>query len=177
MSIKLNKRQSLAAQLLAAGEPSKAVARQVGVRQETLSRWKKLTHFNYHIKHIHIEILESILAKQVEMLQLAHNTITTALNDSDLSLHARSSIALRLLGLFDGMHPLNQKIEEKENALRKKETANNGRPDIMYSIIQYLYHINGIDPSLSDNNYRLQVEKYLNDINRIIDEKLRSTSV
>ena len=77
MSIKLNKRQLLATHLLATGLSAKETANQIGIRQETISRWKKLDMFADQLNTLHIEILETILTKQAGMIQLAHDTLFT----------------------------------------------------------------------------------------------------
>ena len=112
MSIKLNKRQLLATHLLATGLSAKETANQIGIRQETISRWKKLDIFADQLNTLHIEILETILTKQAGMIELAHDTLFTALNDKTLTLPIRASISLRLIGLFNGTYPIDQRIRE-----------------------------------------------------------------
>ena len=45
MSTKLNKKQLLAAEFLAFGETARSVSAKLGIRHETISRWKKIPCF------------------------------------------------------------------------------------------------------------------------------------
>ena len=50
MSIKLKENQLLAAKLLSFGYSSKYVAEKIGIREETLSRWRKNQLFLKEVK-------------------------------------------------------------------------------------------------------------------------------
>ena len=68
MSIKLKKSQSLAAELLAHGYKSNAVAERLHIRPETISRWRQDRVFNELVDNIHLGICTEILNKQMLLL-------------------------------------------------------------------------------------------------------------
>lgn len=173
MSIKLNKRQLLATHLLATGLSAKETANQIGIRQETISRWKKLDIFADQLNTLHIEILETILTKQAGMIQLAHDTLFTALNDNTLALPTRASLSLRLMGLFNGMHPIDRRLRESHTLLKQQNGGSNGRPDLFYIIIQHLSHLDRVDPNLSYANYRREIKGILSDLYKNLQEALK----
>ena len=164
MSRKLNKRQLLATHLLATGYSAKETANQIGIRQETISRWKKCDVFINQLNTLHVEILETILMKQAGMIQLAHDTLFKALNDKTLALPIRASISLRLMGLFNGTHPIDQKLRDSHTLLKQQKGGGQGRSDLFYIIVQYLNHLDCVDPNLSDEQYREETQRILADL-------------
>ena len=171
MSIKLNKRQLLATHLLATGLSAKETANQIGIRQETISRWKKLDTFVDQLNTLHIEILETILTKQAGMIELAHDTLFTALNDKTLTLPIRASISLRLIGLFNGTYPIDQRIRESHALLKRQNELGQGRSDLFYIIVQYLNQLDCMDPNLSDTEFRQEVLRLLCELNKKLRDK------
>ena len=173
MSRKLNKRQLLATHLLATGHSAKETANQIGIRQETISRWKKCDVFINQLNTLHVEILETILMKQAGMIQIAHDTLFAALNDNTLALSIRASLSLRLLGLFNGMHPIDNRLRESHTLLKQQNGGSNGRPDLFYIIIQYLTHLDRVDSNLSYANYRKEIKGLLSDLYKNLQEALK----
>ena len=171
MSIKLNKRQLLATHLLATGLSAKETANQIGIRKETISRWKKLDIFADQLNTLHIEILETILTKQAGMIELAHDTLFTALNDKTLTLPIRASISLRLIGLFNGTYPIDQRIRESHAFLKKQNELGQGRSDLFYIIVQYLNQLDCMDPNLSDMQFRQEVLRPFCELNEKLHDK------
>jgi len=60
MSIKLNENQLIAIHLLASGHKSCEVAKQLNIRQETLSRWKQIDEFKEALEDTTEAVLREI---------------------------------------------------------------------------------------------------------------------
>ena len=111
--------------------------------------------------------------KQAGMIQLAHDTLFTALNDNTLALPTRASLSLRLMGLFNGMHPIDRRLRESHTLLKQQNGGSNGRPDLFYIIIQHLSHLDRVDPNLSYANYRREIKGILSDLYKNLQEALK----
>ena len=97
MSKKLNETQSIAAHLLGAGHKPKDIAKKLGVREETLSRWRGQSTFNKVINSANNECIDAIIDKQKALLSLAQDTIEHTLHSQDLDNYRKSLIALKYL--------------------------------------------------------------------------------
>ena len=60
MSKKLNENQLIAVHLLASGVKASIVANQLGIREETLSRWRQIDEFNETLQDARETILREI---------------------------------------------------------------------------------------------------------------------
>ena len=59
MSIKLNEKQLIAVHLLASGVKASIIANQLGIREETLSRWKQIDEFKETLEDATEAVLSS----------------------------------------------------------------------------------------------------------------------
>ena len=91
MSKKLNENQLIAVHLLASGVKASIIANQLGIREETLSRWRQIdeTHKN--------------------LLICSQNVINEALNNEELDLFKKANLALRYMSLIRGKDDITQK--------------------------------------------------------------------
>ena len=91
MSTKLNENQLIAVHLLASGVKASIIANQLGMREETLSRWRQIdeTHKN--------------------LLICSQNVINEALTNEELDLFKKANLALRYLSLIKGKDDITQK--------------------------------------------------------------------
>ncbi len=77
----LSPRQDKAAMLLASGQASKAVAQDVGVSAETVSRWKKSLAFQAQVNTYRLEALESGKNLARSLLGQAFQVLADIMND------------------------------------------------------------------------------------------------
>ena len=86
MSIKLNENQLIAIQLLATGVKASIIAKQLGIREETLSRWKQIDEFNEAVEDTIEVILREIDETHKNLLISSQNVIASAFKDENLDL-------------------------------------------------------------------------------------------
>ena len=60
MSIKLNEKQLIAVHLLASGVRASIIAKEIGIREETLSRWRQIDELNETLQDARETILREI---------------------------------------------------------------------------------------------------------------------
>ena len=112
MSTKLNETQLIAAHLIASGVKGSIIAKQLGLRKETLSRWKQNDKFNEAIKDATEIILREIDDTHKNLLITSQNVISDALNNQELELFKKANIALRYLNLMKGKDDISQKSSD-----------------------------------------------------------------
>ena len=109
MSIELNENQLIAAHLLASGYKSCEVAKQLNIRQETLSRWRQNAQFDKAVNDTTEIILNEIINTHKNILILSQNVILEVLKDSNLDLIKKANIALRFISFMRGRDDLFQR--------------------------------------------------------------------
>ena len=112
MSTKLNETQLIAAHLIASGVKGSIIAKQLGLRKETLSRWRQNDKFNEAIKDATEIILREIDGTHKNLLITSQNIISDALNSEELELFKKANIALRYLSLMKGKDDIGQKSSD-----------------------------------------------------------------
>ena len=113
MSIKLNENQLIAVHLIASGVKASLIAKQIGIREETLSRWRQNDEFSKAVKDATEIILREIDETHKNLLITSQNIINEALNNEDLDLFKKANLALRYLGLMKGKDDISQKSSDK----------------------------------------------------------------
>ena len=81
MSRKLKPKQLRAAQMLAAGATASYTARQLRMRAETLSRWKKIPEFNFEIEKLMLENRAVLRHKLAHLAEAAIEAVWSELHD------------------------------------------------------------------------------------------------
>ena len=109
MSTKLNENQLIAVYLIASGVKPSIIAKQLGIREETLSRWKKIDEFMEALENATEEILREIVETHKKLLISSQNIIVHALDNKDLDIFKKANLALRYLGLMKGKDDISQK--------------------------------------------------------------------
>jgi len=112
MSTKLNETQLIAAHLIASGVKGSIIAKQLGLRKETLSRWRQNDKFNQAIKDATEIILREIDGTHKNLLIRSQNVINEALNSEELDLFKKANLALRYLSLMKGKDDIGQKSSD-----------------------------------------------------------------
>ena len=113
MSIKLNKNQLIAVHLLASGVKASIIAKELDLREETLSRWRQIDDFKKALEDATEAVLREIDETHKNLLITSQNIINEALNNEDLDLFKKANLALRYLGLMKGKDDITQKSFDK----------------------------------------------------------------
>ena len=102
MSTKLNEKQLIAVHLLASGVKASVIAKQVSIREETLSRWRQIDEFKEVLEDEIEVILREIDETHKNLLISSQNVINEALENKELDLFKKANLALRYLSLIKG---------------------------------------------------------------------------
>ena len=113
MSIKLNENQLIAIHLLASGVKASVVAKELGIREETLSRWKQIDEFQKSLDNTTEVILREIVETHKNLLISSQSIIYDALHNEELDIFKKANLALRFLSLMRGKDDIFQKDTEK----------------------------------------------------------------
>ncbi len=112
MSIKLNENQLIAVHLIASGVKASNISKQIGIRQETLSRWRQEDIFKEALEDTTEIILKEIVETHKNILIKCQSIIVDTLNDENLDILKKANIALRYLSLMRGKGDISQKSSE-----------------------------------------------------------------
>ena len=113
MSTKLNKNQLIAVHLLASGVKASVVAKELGIREETLSRWRQIDEFQKSLDNTTEVILREIVETHKNLLISSQSIIYDALHNEELDIFKKANLALRFLSLMRGKDDIFQKDTEK----------------------------------------------------------------
>ena len=75
MSTKLNENQLIAIHLLASGVKASLISKQLGIREETLSRWRQNDTFSEEVKNATERVLKEIVDMHKNLLITSQNII------------------------------------------------------------------------------------------------------
>ena len=109
MSTKLNENQLIAVHLIASGFKASIIANQLGIREETLSRWRQIDEFKEALDDATEFVLREIDETHKSLLISSQNVINEALNNEELDLFKKANLALRYLSLIKGKDDITQK--------------------------------------------------------------------
>ena len=109
MSKKLNENQLITAHLIASGVKASVIAKQLDIREETLSRWRQNDEFNEAVEDTIKVVLREIDETHKNLLICSQNVIHEALNNEELDLFKKANLALRYLSLMKGKDDIAQK--------------------------------------------------------------------
>ena len=112
MSTKLNENQRIAVHLIASGVKASNISKQIGIREETLSRWRQEDIFKEALEDTTEIILREIVDTHKNILIKCQNIILDTLNDKNLDMLKKANIALRYLSLIRGKGDISQKSSE-----------------------------------------------------------------
>ena len=112
MSTKLNETQLIAVHLLASGVKASLISKQLGFREETLSRWRHIDEFKEALEDATEVILREIDETHKNLLIRSQNVINEALNSEELELFKKANLALRYLSLIKGKDDIMQKSSD-----------------------------------------------------------------
>ena len=122
MSTRLNENQLVAVHLIASGVKASVIAKQLGIREETLSRWRQIDNFKETLEDAIEVILREIDETHKNLLISSQNVINEALNNEELDLFKKANLALRYLSLIKGKDDIAQK--SANNLFKHSELEN-----------------------------------------------------
>ena len=93
MSTKLNENQLIAIHLLASGVKASVVAKELGIREETLSRWRQIDEFKEAIEEATEAILREIVETHKNLLISSQSIIYDALHNEELDIFKKANLA------------------------------------------------------------------------------------
>ena len=97
---KLKERQSIAVDMLAGGSTGRGVATRLGVREETVSRWRTNPVFIAALNQQLTEQRTATTQKVRCLAERAMDNLETILDDPGASVHLRMTIAIKVLQLL-----------------------------------------------------------------------------
>ena len=84
-------------------------SKQLGIREETLSRWRRDNKFIEAVNDATERVLTEIIDTHKNLLVTFQNIIADALNDEELDLFKKANLALRFLSLMKGKEDIEKK--------------------------------------------------------------------
>ena len=99
--------------LLASGVKASVVAKELGIREETLSRWRQIDEFKQSLDDATEVILREIVETHKNLLISSQSIIYDALHNEELDIFKKANLALRFLSLMRGKDDIFQKDTEK----------------------------------------------------------------
>ena len=112
MSTKLNENQLIAIHLIATGLKASLISKQLGIREETLSRWRQNDKFNEAVEDATERILTEIVDTHKNLLITSQKIIADALTNEELDLFKKANLALRFLSLMKGKDDIEKKSSD-----------------------------------------------------------------
>ena len=112
MSRKLNENQLIAVHLIASGFKASNVSKKLGIREETLSRWRQEDIFKEALEDTTEVILREIVETHKNILIKCQNIIVDTLSNENLDVLKKANLALRYLSLMRGKSDISQKSTE-----------------------------------------------------------------
>ena len=112
MSTKLNENQLIAIHLIASGVKASLISKQLGIREETLSRWRQNDKFNEAVESATERILTEIVDTHKNLLITSQKIIADALTNEELDLFKKANVALRFLSLMKGKDDIEKKSSD-----------------------------------------------------------------
>ena len=109
MSTTLNENQRIAIHLIATGVKASLISKQLGIREETLSRWRQNDIFREAVKNATERVLTEIVDTHKNLLITSQNIIADALNDEELDSFKKANLAIRFLSLMKGKEDIEKK--------------------------------------------------------------------
>ena len=158
MSTKLNKRQRIAAELIGLGHRPSAVASQLNVSRETISRWRLLPAFKELTQKAHLDLLASLLADRLQLIARCHEILVDVLECQDTSVAIKGSLAVRYLALNGSSNHIYQGLKSDHGHLASSDKENSQSLKWIFEIVRQLSNLKANNSHLSDAEYRKRAE-------------------
>ena len=159
MSTKLNKRQRIAAELIGIGHRPSVVASQLNVSRETISRWRLLPAFKELTQKAHLDLLASLLADRLQLINRCHEILGNVLDCKDTSVAIKGSLAMRYLALNGSLNHIYQGLKSDHGHLASSDKENNQSLQWIFEIVRQLSNLKANNSHLSNAEYRKKAEE------------------
>ena len=153
MSTKLNKKQLLAAEFLAFGETARSVSAKLGIRHETISRWKKIPCFVDMIRDVQLILFQEMISRQTSLLSYSQE----------------ANLGIKYLNLYGGASTVHDKMEKFYQLQKKANNDNNYSVRKMFDIIDSIFKLCNASEELSDKEYRVKVKELIETVNTALN--------
>ena len=166
-SMKLNKRQLIAAELLGVGVRPSDVAQKLTLRRETISRWQVNPDFILAKEKAYLEVLSNIINESTLLTNKAHQALLEAFEDQEITKVAKAGIGIRYLSLVGSQSSAYEKSNSKYIELSKR-TDNN--EVVVKWFVDILDGIRDLKPSrgeITDNILRKRVYELIDLSNKM----------
>ena len=91
------------------------ISKQLGIREETLSRWRQNDTFREAARNTTERVLTEIVDMHKNLLITSQNIIADALNDEELDSFKKANLAIRFLSLIKGKEDIEKKSSDNLN--------------------------------------------------------------
>ena len=159
MSTKLNKRQRIAAELIGLGHRPSAVASELGVSRETISRWRQLPTFNEQSQKAHLDLLASLLADRLRLIDRCHDAISDALSCNNSSAATKASVAVRYLAINGSQSHVYHSIDNDHGRLSARDEESNRAFQWVMDKLDKLARLKARNDLVTDKEYRRMAEE------------------
>ena len=102
----------IAVHLFASGVKASIVAKELGIREETSSRWRQIDEFKEALEDAIKIVLREIVETHKNLLILSQSKIYDTLHNKELDIFKKANIASRYLSLMRGKSDISQKSSE-----------------------------------------------------------------
>ena len=158
MSTKLNKRQRIAAELIGIGHRPSVVASQLNVSRETISRWQHLPDFTELSSKAHLDLLASLLADRLRLIDRCHEAIGDALKCKDTSNGIKASVAVRYLALNGSQSHVYHSIDNDHGRLSARDEESSRAFRWVMNKLDKLARLKARNDHVTDKQYRRMAE-------------------
>jgi len=123
MSMNLKENQLLAISMVANGMTGKAIAEELNVTEETVSRWKQLPEFQAAVNSILKDVMNTARERVRCLMGKALNTLENAIESDGLALKIKVNMAFKILELCDMKSILSEEIgpDDPERVTKKQK--------------------------------------------------------
>lgn len=170
-SKKLNPKQLLAAELMGQGYRHKDVAKQLKIRDETLSRWLSIEAFRKHMNQANRALRANILSDTTSLINKCHLAINEAL-DHEESLAKRASLAIRYLANYSKPYTAYDKLNELQRSDESRSEFVRAMSQIN-AVIRQLGFLKSSNSQYTDAEFREAAEKAVRNWGQIDEEYWR----
>ena len=159
MTIKLNKRQLIAAEMLGMGYRPSSVAEKLGVSRETVSRWQQNESFDAAKQKSYLNTLHDITNETTLIISTANQALLAALRDNSVSSTSRANIAVRYLSCVGHQNTVYQKLSESAYKLSNSEEEDMRAFKWIGDILDCIADLKASSRVVTDAEYREKIEK------------------
>ena len=171
MSTKLNKKQLLAAEFLAFGETARSVSAKLGIRHETISRWKKIPCFVDMIRDVQLILFQEMIARQTSLLSYSQEAVLNAFKSTEITETFKANLGIKYLNLYGRASTVHDKMEKFYHLQKKANNDNNYSVRKVFDIIDSIFRIDKLSDDLSDKEYRIKINKEMQTLTNVIKNK------